>query len=289
MTNLLDKLSNFNTYFTKGKSLGKGNYGEVFLLQDGDKQYAIKKIRLKGNAYLQSELVSIEGDLLKNKKLPNVIQTFGSFFFHDGLRCQGVCMEYFPGINIRQAFEESSINPDLLAIKMAVGIVKGLQALHREGLAHRDIKPENILYSQGKIKIIDLGFICSAKTHSYSRKIRGSPLFFSPEIAQTYFERKDGTVDLYQAGDIWALGITMYNLIYSSEFIDAYPFTGDDLYSLSQSIIQMEYSFPHRDLPKTVLIIKKCLTSSLIRPKSNDLLFYLQKEKGKEKEKKNGS
>ena len=296
MTDLLSRLTRFDEFFDRKLFLGQGDYGEVFSAQSktGSEQYAIKQISVKRVSESTIDMVRIEGSLLKGKKLPNVIEIFGLFQLHDqtGAKFHGICMEYFQGSDLREVWQDcrrnNESNHDLFAIDLMIGVTTGLNALHSEGIAHRDIKPANILYHQGQIKIIDLGFICSANTSRESREIRGTPLYFSPEIARQYLENKEIPISFYMSGDIWALGVTMSTLIFSppnSQSLDEdfFPFDGNNLAALCQNIIDMKRAPMKTSLsiPNTTTMISKCLSWLPYRPKSNDLLNLLEKTKKK--------
>jgi serine/threonine protein kinase len=304
MTDLLSRLTRFDEFFDRKLFLGQGDYGEVFSAQSktGPEQYAIKQISVKRVSESILDSIRIEGNLLKGKKLPNVIEVLGLFQLYDqtGAKFYGICMEYFQGSNLREVWQDycssrerktneyEENNHDLFAIDLMIGVTTGLNALHSEGIAHRDIKPANILYHQGQIKIIDLGFICSANTSRESREIRGTPLYFSPEIARQYLESREIPFDFYLSGDIWALGVTMSTLIFSppnSQSLDDdyFPFDGSSLASLCQNIIDMKRAPMKTSLsvPNTTTMIGKCLSWLLSRPKSSDLLNLLQKTKKK--------
>jgi serine/threonine protein kinase len=93
-----------------------------------------------------------------------------------------------------------------------------LEELHSRGIVHRDIKPENIfiLKDDKGVKLIDLGL---AKLTDLSQNggprltkdgcTSGTPAYMPPESA---FGREEG-VQHDHRGDIYSLGVTMYELI----------------------------------------------------------------------------
>lgn len=90
-------------------------------------------------------------------------------------------------------------------------VASGLQYLHAHSITHQDIKPDNILInSDGQYLIIDFGI--STKTRNTLRKSGkgtvegGTPWYMSVESFGT--ESSD-----IHARDIWAFGVTLYEII----------------------------------------------------------------------------
>jgi len=110
----------------------------------------------------------------------------------------------------------------------------GLEYLHYQGIVHRDIKPANLLQtSDHRIKISDFGvsYLGRKKTEvghdegsesecaeeGYDDAIElaktvGTPAFFAPELCRTEVDADTPPVDFKI--DIWALGVTLYCLVY---------------------------------------------------------------------------
>jgi len=113
-------------------------------------------------------------------------------------------------------------------------IISGVQYLHNKRIVHLDLKPGNILYgSDGIIKIIDFGLaqiIPRGTTHILN--YHGTPSFNSPELCDP--QKK---AHLGQPIDIWALGITLYCMVFNKM-----PFTGPVL-SIFDQIVNRELDF----------------------------------------------
>jgi serine/threonine-protein kinase len=97
------------------------------------------------------------------------------------------------------------------ALRVMVGILSGLNAIHRAGIVHRDLKPANILLARdGTPKIADLGVARDMTAQGMTRT--GTPLgtveYMSPEQI-----RGD---QVGPASDIYACGILLYELLTGS-------------------------------------------------------------------------
>ena len=126
-------------------------------------------------------------------------------------------MEWCEGRLLRNILDEGRIDPDR-AIRIAVGVLDGLDYIHENGVVHRDLKPENIMVDENdNIKLIDFGIAgdASARRLTYANftATLGTPNYISPE--QVKGKRGDGRSDIY------AMGVILYEMLTGK-----LPFTG---------------------------------------------------------------
>ena len=145
----------------------------------------------------------------------------------------------------------------------------GLEFLHFQGIIHRDIKPANLLVTaDGHVKISDFGVSYLGKPLRHDEyetlnnqlseseaqemddprllaKTVGTPAFYAPELI--YWD-----TDIFQDGkppvitgaiDLWALGVTLYCMIYGR-----LPFFGDGEAGLFQRIMSEPVFLPKQRL-----------------------------------------
>jgi serine/threonine protein kinase len=77
------------------------------------------------------------------------------------------------------------------------------------GIIHRDLKPENILLdSRERIKIADFG-VSYLMEHGNDEisTTAGSNYYYAPEVCK-------GTIHKGRKSDVWALGVTLYFMVY---------------------------------------------------------------------------
>ena len=87
------------------------------------------------------------------------------------------------------------------AITIGSDVLRGLAAVHDQGVIHRDLKPSNVwLDAGGRAKIGDFGLAlsCDASRITRSGAIAGTPAYLSPE--QLDAEPIDARADLYSYG-----------------------------------------------------------------------------------------
>lgn len=173
-------------HYTIKKKIGKGLYGIVFLAESGDKEYAIKMvkvveseevgwgIRVKGKKVNDTEFGSLTLDQFlaevetakQIENCPSMIRYFGHSPYKD-VENTFIVMEYVEGYELYQFLNcqrESKYHatPEQITT-MAKHLLRGLACIHKLGIAHRDIHPGNIMFNKTQMKIVDYGLLCHAK------------------------------------------------------------------------------------------------------------------------------
>src|SRR5271156_1556555 len=162
-----------------------------------------------------------EGRALAKLKHQNIVQIYDADQA-DGMHF--IVMEYMNGGSLDRIIEKRDGSPPALSYA------------HRRGLFHRDIKPANImLHNDGNdevVKVVDFGIArlvdLSEKqdfSMSQTNMLIGSPAYMAPELLT-------GTDRANERTDIWALGVTLYELLALER-----PFQGEDFAELRRNII----------------------------------------------------
>ena len=211
-----------NESFNKIRRIGKGSYGEVFLIKSNktQKEYALKAIKIKGVNQNILERIMIEVDNLKSLDHPNIISFKCAFESNIKVPLLNIITEYADNgdleeklklhSNQKKYFEENELLDWIIQNCLA------LQYLHGKDIIHRDIKPSNIfLMKNNTIKLGDFGISKNISIFHETRTMIGSPLYIAPEIIRN---------ENYSfKADIWSLGVTFCHLM----TLD-FPFEGDD-------------------------------------------------------------
>ena len=114
--------------------------------------------------------------------------------------------------------------------------IEGLKYLHGVGVMHRDIKPHNLLMKKnGIVKICDFGVACQVKSKEEDIlvKTEGTYHFMPPECWNYDIKEFSGV-----KADIWALGVTLYAMIYNKM-----PFWAESELELANVIMKEELDF----------------------------------------------
>jgi serine/threonine-protein kinase len=125
-----------------------------------------------------------------------------------------IVMELLEGSDLGRVVAKQPL-PVATAVEYVLQAAVALAEAHAAGIVHRDLKPANLFVTRrpdgsSLIKVLDFG-IAKALTETgalltHSHSVLGSPGYISPE--QLHSAR-----DVDVRTDIWALGVTLYQLI----------------------------------------------------------------------------
>lgn len=131
----------------------------------------------------------------------------------DFVQQDGTCflvLERFEGATLSSYISFNTMSPEQF-LHIAIQIVKGLAAIHKQGMIHKDINPSNILYNPqtGEVKITDFGI---ATEYQFERNDEmqinmGTLKYISPEQTRRMNRSLDFRTDFY------SMGITFYEMI----------------------------------------------------------------------------
>jgi serine/threonine protein kinase len=147
-------------------------------------------------------------------------------------------MEYLRGTDLGARLCQSGPLPIEEAVDFTLQACHALADAHAIGIIHRDIKPSNLFVmrkTDGKesIKVLDFGISkitgkakpCSSMGVTHTQSLMGSPFYMSPEEMAS--PRNVGP-----STDIWALGVTFYELV-----TGRLPFDGDSITELCSRVL----------------------------------------------------
>ena len=242
----VDDINKFYSRFNKSKMyrdikkeyyfkvhIGEGQFGQVLLAERNidNKKLAVKLVQ-KGTQSLEEYKVNRwEIDifkLLQNLQHPNIVQCIDLYEYESQIF---FVYEYISGGDLRKICKELKLFPQYYTIntilKFSMQMIEGVRILHKYGVIHRDIKTTNMVVditSNGKennnsgwevdysnidnaiVKTIDFGLSRILGKFEKSNDPYGSLCFKAPELIK--HEPYDFKVD------VWAIGITIYYLVY---------------------------------------------------------------------------
>jgi serine/threonine-protein kinase len=191
-----------------------------------------------------------------------------------------IVMQYIPGVTLREAAAEMSVEERIHVLKMTA---EGVQAAHESGLIHRDLKPGNILVEKTaeglQPYVLDFGLAHDLQSPGVTRTgtIVGSPYYMSPEQVRGAVRSLDRRTDVY------SLGVILYELLCGHP-----PFNASNSAEVLVQILQDEPESLRKkdpDIPRDLeAVALKCLQKephrryASVRAFIDDLDRYLRGE-----------
>lgn len=186
--------------------LGSGGMGIVYLAANGPDSVALKVIReslLEDPS--QATRFSREIETLKKISSPYVAKIINSGVT-DGQAWYAT--EFVNGPDLKSLVNAKGPLPGDDWVRLALGLLRGLSAIHDQGIIHRDIKPANVIIAESGPKIIDFGIaqVTDATSVTSTSLVAGTPAWFSPEQIEGKVLTPES--DLFSAGSVLAFAAT---------------------------------------------------------------------------------
>ena len=215
------------------KTLGKGYFGRVFLVEKKDDKelYALKVISkldiIKRNFFenLKNEKSIMEK--VRNPFVVNLEYCFASpsyVFFAMKFKQGG---ELYHHLRKRTRFDEETTK------FYAAEVVLGLTYLHEDcSVAYRDLKPENVLLdAQGHVCLADFGISKQLEGKESTRSFVGTPEYVAPEVVLQKGHNK--------AVDLWCYGVLLYEMVFGLP-----PFYNKNQNVMLNWVVKLDPTFP---------------------------------------------
>lgn len=229
--------SDITDYYTFGKTLGSGAYGDVvqaFDVRTNEKR-AVKIIK-RGSNMKSRQHLECEIECMKSISHPNIVQTYQIF---DLKRTIYIVMEYVEGGDLFDFVAQHDCLTEAQGSQTIRSIFQAVEYLHRHSIVHRDLKPENILCINKSwplhVKVTDFGFASfldpATDTDNTMRTQVGTAYFMAPEIISNQGHGP--------AVDSWACGVILYTIL-----TGRLPFPGKNTTEYFNNVVQAQPLFP---------------------------------------------
>ena len=192
--------------FTYFKLLGKGSFGEVFLVRKtgDDTLYAMKvlsKEKIFGKNLIRYALT--ERNVLSAMNHPFIVKLHYTFQNDTKLF---LVMEYCPGGDLGKMLAKKKTLTEDEARMYLSELILAFEALHKNMIVFRDLKPDNVvLDGEGHVKLTDFGLSKQGVYNNSTQSFCGSVAYLAPEILTKQGHSR--TVDWY------LLGLLTYELM----------------------------------------------------------------------------
>ena len=252
--------------------LGQGGMGVVHAARDVliDRRVALKALlpRLVTSPVASGRFMQ-EARASTRITSEHVVKLLDTFTLPDGTPL--LVLEYLEGRDLRALLIESGPLPPDHAVDYVLQALQAVAEGHMQSIIHRDLKPSNLFLTERAdgtplLKVLDFGIAKIlqpgpagptdlALTSSEDIQL-GSPVYMPPE-------QFTNPRDVDARADIWALGVTLYELISGKQ-----PFGGSGYQELVSRVLSahpdsLRAACPGASLPAGLeQIVGKCLEKS---------------------------
>jgi hypothetical protein len=173
-----------------------------------------------------------------------------------------IVMELLEGADLGQLLETSGPLAPETTVDYLLQAMEAIAQAHAKGLVHRDLKPSNLFLATQPdgarvIKVLDFGIAKASKVGPHAlaitktKALMGSPVYMAPELIRN-------SKDAGQQSDVWALGVTAFELLTGRT-----PFEGETVGELLLAIVEQAAPALHTlrpgIAPKLGAVIACCL------------------------------
>ncbi len=227
------------------EQIGEGGMGVVYLAEQQApvrRRVALKVIKAGMDTRQAIARFQAERQALALMDHPNIARVFDAGSTESG-RLYFV-MELVHGISITEYCDQHNLSVHE-RLEHLVEVCLAVQHAHQKGIIHRDLKPSNVLVTEqdglGVPKVIDFGLV-KAAGHQLTEntlltafpQMIGTPLYMSPEQAETT------ALDIDTRADIYSLGVLLYELLTGATPFDRARFHSSDYDEIRRVIREEE-------------------------------------------------
>jgi len=203
--------------YTKIRKLGKGAFGETFLVEKNGTEFVMKELSMN-----RVDLTEYNLELNALQKISKhhgvcdstMICLVDHFIDYDNQKFI-LITNYLQNSTTLSALLKDKYIFTLKDIKFVMYyLLEQLHFLHDYNIVHGDIKPENIIIQQGEnftgiqnVMFIDFGISCIKRC-----KPGGTMTYLAPELLPEIGKKIFINKNEYKKTDIWSLGLVFYQI-----------------------------------------------------------------------------
>ncbi len=214
--------------YTVGKVLGYGGFGITYIGWDNvlqrkvaikeylpsdfaTRSYGVRQLTVFSGQATEQFQAGLESFIYEAKRLarfqavPEIVDIYDCFEENGS---GYIVMELLDGSTVKEIIKKKRRLSVAQARVIVLSVLRGLGAVHKEGIIHRDIAPDNIFITRkGKVKILDFG----AARYAATAQSKSLSVILKPGFAPEEQYRSHGVQGPWT--DIYALGATFYCMI----------------------------------------------------------------------------
>jgi serine/threonine protein kinase len=236
--------------------VGKGSSGGVFLATDCDtgNRCAVKRVRLKTLYRVSSGIAQLERKirLMRTLSHPNILKVL-EVIYVESVSEAFMVMDYAEK-GYLSGYISRGIKISISALlSIAKQVLSAMFYLHEKGLVRQNIAPASLLVdSGGRAIMADLGIGHSFQSAGTLVEL---PAFQAPEALDDWSDGSgDDGEDCPEREDVWALGVTLYQLLYLR-----LPFPGETVVEIVANAKAKPLEIPEETDPGIVALLQGML------------------------------
>lgn len=219
----VQKCQNYWKHHVVRRKLGSGRFGRVYLCENKDSRQivALKQFR-ELDSYSKQEIEILSVISKANLCSALGINEIGHVAMIPSVKTDklllSVELELVEGIDLWQLIANQLIDQSHV-YRLFLSAVQAVRLLHEAGLVHRDIKLENLVWNEAKqqIRLVDFGSMCRCECGRHlclPTDLDQLPSARNALLGGTTAYAPPETLDKPScSGDIWALGLTLLELL----------------------------------------------------------------------------
>ncbi len=206
--------------FTIVRILGDGAQGQCFLATKSSTEYVLKRINIKNGKDIDTleQLAINEVEVLKQLNHNNIVRFLGTPFKTNNNIY--IVTQFYKDGDLLNYITKKGLLDQKTAIRFLDQLSDGLLHASEKGMIHRDIKLENIFIDNDTAVIGDFG-LAIHESDEFAIGL-GTKMYLPPEVVCSGKYTK--------AGDVWALGYTIYFAIFGHDPVKKYSLNPQGFY-----------------------------------------------------------
>lgn len=242
------------------KEIGRGSFGIVYKGKWKTETVAVKQIKTNTMSRDDKNALINEMKILMNLPAhPNIITLVGIC-----IKPLSVLTEYQERGNLFDYLHSEGVIPEIMLYNTILGVARGMQHLHNQGICHRDLTSRNVLLSSYlHPKITDFGLSrVTSKPINMSKTNPGTIRSLAPEVinSQIYTTKSD----------VWSFGILICE-VYSRK-IPYHNIHQDPTVAAKVSTGELTCEIPMNAPPFIQVIAQNCLLFMISQRPTFDLI-----------------
>lgn len=197
---------------SKEKVIGEGSFGKVYKGKYGEREVAIKKIKLIQLPNYDEIMHEIQAVMkFSHEQIPKFYGVWKTDkYLH-------LVFDFINGVTLKEWFKMEG-RTDKEKIDAMIQLVEIIENMHSFNIIHRDLKPENIMIMDKRVYVIDFGVSKIAQhTQTFTNNQRGTVAYFGPENCNINTDKdSDNIIAINTKFDIWSIACII-SFIFSNQ------------------------------------------------------------------------